>query len=195
MKNKLSQILFSFITGATLSNSGINTHELLSTHQTMLIDQAPSAHVKKLNPDQVKEILELRLKGFDAYVVTIVNPSQRTYSLSIGSIDAPILSHLEAKNVLAKGGYSMGVALGSSVAGHFFAPIGFAGTIFNFALMKKAKIYEGKLEAMLLEKEIINSYAQLSRVILVKSGQDLKEASIEVIDLKTMNPKKLNVVG
>jgi hypothetical protein len=61
--------------------------------------------------------------------------------------------------------------------------------------MKKAKIYEGKLEAMLLEKEIINSYAQLSRVILVKSGQDLKEASIEVIDLKTMNPKKLNVVG
>jgi hypothetical protein len=60
-------------------------------------------------------------------------------------------------------------------------------------MMKKGKIFEGKLKAMLLNKEVVGSYAQLSRIVLVNSQVSLNDKSIELIDMQTMDVKKVAI--
>jgi hypothetical protein len=190
MRVRISQLLFSFITGASLSNISEPLPMNLNTHHEIMLDSPPTAIVRKLSPSQVKDVLDLKLKGVDAYVVTVTNPSQRSYSLSTASLDAPVIRYEESQKILAKKG-SVAVGIVTSVAGHFFMPVGIAGNIYSLAMMKKGKIFEGKLRAMLLNKDVINSYSQLSRLVLVKSDQKMDKVKLELIDLQTMNVKTI----
>lgn len=193
MKNKLSQILFSFISGASLTQVGdIPENPFETKAHVMLIDQSPEVSAQKLSPSQLKDVLDLKLSGIDAYMVTIKNPTRRSYSLTAASIDAPVIGYDKSQKIMEKGPNTL-VSLGFSVVGHFAWPVSIAGNIYKFAMMKKAKIFEGKLKAMLLDKDVVSSYAQLSRIVLVNSQVDLKDKSIELIDMQTMEIKKITI--
>lgn len=189
MKSKLSQIIFSLITGASLAGTGRGevANPSSSVHQIM-VDKEPKATLSKLTPIQIKEVLDLKLKGVDAYILTIENSSRRTYSVSTSSFDQTIISYQDAQKILEKKG-NMGISAGLSVAGLGFAPLGVIGNIYSFTQLKKGKIFEGKLQAMLLNQDVVNSYGILARIILVKNDRELSK--IELIDMQTSAPKSL----
>lgn len=193
MKSKLSQILFSFISGASLAQVGdLPEDPFNQTSHVMLLDKSPEVSAQKLSTAQLKDVLDLKLSGVDAYMVTVKNPSRRSYSLTAASIDAPIISYGKSQKIMEKKA-NIWVSIGFSVAGHFAWPVSVVGNIFKFAMQKKAKIFEGKLKAMLLDKEVVGSYSQLSRIVLVNSQVDLSKKNIELIDMQTMQVKKITI--
>jgi hypothetical protein len=190
MKNKISQIIFTFITGASLAHVGDPVSEPVPSQHSLLVDAPPRAEIQKLSPSQLKEVLDLKLSGFEAYILTLKNPSQRSYSLSLASLQAEVISYEEGASILAKKPHTA-VSVSASIVGHFVWPVGIAGQIFSFIKLKSAKIFQGKLKAMLLDKEVMSSYSQLSRVILVKSGTQLDSLKIDLIDMQTLTCKQI----
>jgi hypothetical protein len=192
MRNNLLKVLISFITGASLTNAGILESHVETNLHINVVEAPPQVVTQKLTPAQLKEVLDLKLQGIDAYVVTVKNPSRRTYSLSTSSINADVFRYNEAVKILEKKGSPL-VSGGFSVAGTFFWPLGVIGNIYSLGTLKKAKIFEGKLKAMLLDKEVVPSYGELSRLVLVKKDQNLSKADIDLIDMQTSQIKKVQV--
>lgn len=192
MKNKLICIILSFISGASLSQIGNIKHIGLGNQHYAVIDAQPTAHVQKLTPAQLKEVLNLNLSGFDAYVITVKNSSRRSYSISTSSLDMPIISYDKSQKILAKKtSHAFGIA--TSIAGQFFWPISVIGGVYKLSVLKTGKVFEGKLKAMLLDQAVIESYSQLSRIVLVESSQNLHKASIELIDMHTSQAKTITI--
>jgi len=193
MKNKLSQIIFSFIAGASLAIGGHNQEATQSiTEHSVLVDSAPKAQVTKLNPSQLKDILDLKLQGVEAYILHIENPSRRSYSVSTSSIEASVLDFETGSKILEKKG-SLGVKMGLSAGGMFFWPLGVAGNIYSLFTAKKGKIFEGKLKAMLLDKAVVVSYSELNRLILVKEGTSLVDVKMDLIDMQTFKSVSVEI--
>jgi len=192
VKSKLSQIIFTFITGASLSHVGEPLPEEIKTSHEMLMEEQPSGTLQKLSAAQSKDILEVKLKGYNAYVVTIKNPTRRSYSISTSSFDAPVIGFQEGKDILEMKAHPL-IGIGFQIGSFAYSPIGYVGTLFNYAMKKKAKIFEGKLRAMMLDKDVITSYSQLSRIILVKDDRDLKNVKLELIDMQTSSEKKIEI--
>lgn len=188
MKSKLSQIIFSFITGAALSHTGEPLPKVLNEQHQVLLDKDPEVIATKLTPDQLKDVLDLKLAGFDAYLISVQNDSRRSYSLTTSSIDANCIDAGQSQKILAKKG-KISVQVIGGVCGLYFMPIGFATNIYSMVMSKKSKIFQGKLEAMLLDKEVISSYSSLSRLVLIKSEEEIKDKKIDLIDLQTMKAK------
>lgn len=192
MKNKLSQIIFSFITGASLSHSA---DPLVSTGPDMhqvLVDKSPTVTASKMTPDQLKDVLDLKLMGYDAYIVTVQNESRRSYSVTTASIDADCVSSANSQKILAKKG-NIAVQVIGSTAGIYFMPVGMATNIYSWVMAKKGKIFQGKLQAMLLDKDVVSSYSSLSRLVLIKSGEEIAGKNISLVDLQTMQVKQIAI--
>lgn len=192
MKNKLSQIIFSFITGASLSHVGDPINNSFAQSHQVLIDQAPKITATKLTPSQLKDVLDLKLLGYDAYIICVENHSRRSYSLTTASIDAPCINADNSQKILAKKG-RITIRVAGSVAGFYFIPVGFATNIYSMVMAKKGKLLKGKLEAMLLDKDVIHSYSSLSRLVLIKSQEEIKGKKINLIDMQTMQTKSITI--
>lgn len=192
MKNKLSQIIFSFITGASLSHIGDPLNQSFCPSHQVLIDKAPQVTATKLTPAQLKDVLDLKLLGYDAYIVSIENHSRRSYSLTTASIDASCINFENSQKILAKKGH-ITIRVAGAIAGFYFMPLSFASNVYSMVMSKKGKLFKGKLEAMLLNKDVVYSYSSLSRIVLIKSGEDIKGKNMDLIDLQTMQIKSITI--
>lgn len=192
MKNKLSQIIFSFITGASLSHAGDPLPNVSTDSHQVLVDKAPEAIAIRLTTDQLKDVLDLKLAGYDAYMITVQNDSRRSYSVTTASIDASCISSENSQKILAKKG-SVAVKVVGGACGLYFMPVGFATNIYSMVMAKKGKIFQGKLQAMLLDKDVVSSYSSLSRLVLIKSGEEIKGKKIDLVDMQTMQVKTVMI--
>lgn len=192
MKNKLSQIIFSFITGASLSHAGDPLPNVSTDSHQVLVDKAPEATAIRLTTDQLKDVLDLKLAGYDAYMITVQNDSRRSYSVTTASIDASCISSENSQKILAKKG-SIAVQVVGGACGLYFMPVGFATNIYSMVMAKKGKIFQGKLQAMLLDKDVVSSYSSLSRLVLIKSGEEIKGKKMDLVDMQTMQVKTVMI--
>jgi hypothetical protein len=192
LKNKLSQIIFSFITGATLSHAGDPLPSVSTDSHQVLMDKSPVAQATKLTPAQLKDVLDLKLIGYDAYMISVQNDSRRSYSITTASIDAECECCESSQKILAKKANIVVQAVGGA-CGLYFMPVGFATNVYSMVMAKKGKIFQGKLQAMLLDKDVVHSYSSLSRLVLIKSGDEIKGQRLDLIDLQTMQVKSITI--
>lgn len=193
MKSKLFSVIYSFIAGASIATVGEKTAVRPEMTYDLLVDKEPTARAIKLESDQSKDILNLKvINGVDVYVVSIDNPSRRAYSISSSSFNDQVLNAKEAFDEIGQKP-NLGIVAGFSIAGCFYTPLGIIGNLYSFPMLKKGKIFEGKLRAMILDQDTISPYSQLHRIIVVKGGEPLNQSHLELVDIDTAKIKKIDI--
>lgn len=192
MKTKVLSILYSFIAGASIATVGEKTAVRPEMTYDLLVDKEPTARAIKLEGDQSKEILDLKVSGVDVYVISVDNPSRRSYSISSSSFNDQVLNAKEAFDEIGQKP-NLGIMAGFSIAGCFYTPLGIIGNLYSFPLLKKGKIFEGKLRAMILDQDAIAPYSQLHRIVVVKGGEPLNQSHLELVDIDTAKIKKIEI--
>jgi len=201
MKIKLKKRTISYLIGASLI-AGIAAGRMPSPmivfpETVSLHDEILTVSAKVYNPDESKQILKTDLvsRGYVPVEITIMNPGEHTYGISIASTGLDLATPEQIAWKESARGIPRGVVL--KILSIFFWPFTIPSTIDTIYSIKKHASTVSVLTAKGLKEaeEIVLPYSLVKRVLYVPEDSFNKTFSVSLQNLHTEEQVVIPVVA